>query len=106
MVQSDADDARNPVQVGVAGQEGCLVTQGDGGDHAVDQASWGDAGLAAAAVDAGGAVEVGDRVETAQVEAQQQAAQVGLPGVAAGARQDFHDHRLGDRDRAVGRDQP
>jgi hypothetical protein len=33
------------------------------------------------------------------------AAQIGLTGVAARAGQDLHDHRLGDGDRVLGRDQ-
>ncbi len=56
---------------------------GDGGDHAVDQAPWRDTDLTAPAVDASGALEVGDRVELVQVEPQQQAAQVRFPGICA-----------------------
>ena len=78
---------------------------GDGGDHTVDQSAGRDASLAAAAVDSYGTLEVGDGVETVQMESQQKAAQVRLPGIAAGAGQDFHDHRLGDGDRAVGGNQ-
>jgi hypothetical protein len=64
-----------------------------------------DASLAAAAVDPCGTLEVGDGVETVQMEPQQKAAQVRLPGIAARAGQDFHDHRLGHGDRAVGGNQ-
>jgi hypothetical protein len=105
LVQVDADEAGDAGEVGVAGQERRLLAPGDGGDQAVDQATGSDAGLAAAAVDAGGGVEVSDRVELAQAESQQEAAQVGFSGVAAGSGQDFHDHRLGDGDRTIGRDQ-
>jgi hypothetical protein len=49
-VHGDADYARDPVQVGIAGQERRLVAPGDGGDHAVDETPWGNAGLAAAPV--------------------------------------------------------
>jgi len=81
------------------------VAPGDGGDHAVDQSAGRDASLAAAAVDSCGTLEVGDGVETVQMESQQKAAQVRLPGIAASAGQDFHDHRLGDGDWAVGGDE-
>jgi len=54
---------------------------GDGGYHAVNQAPWRDTGLPASAVDACGALEVGDGVELVQVEPQQQAAQVRFPGI-------------------------
>ena len=77
----------------------------DGGDHAVDQSAGSDARPSAPTVDTGCTVEVGDGVETEKIESQQKAAQVGLPGIAASAGQDFHDHRLGDRDRAVGGNQ-
>jgi endonuclease/exonuclease/phosphatase family protein len=77
----------------------------DGGEHAVHQPAGHDASLAAAAVDPRGTLEVGDGVETAQMESQQKAAQVRLPGIAARAGQDVHDHRLGDGDRAAGGNQ-
>jgi len=60
-----------------------LVAPGDGGDHAVDQSAGLDASLAAAAVDSCGTLEVGGGVETVQMESQQKAAQVRLPGIAA-----------------------
>jgi hypothetical protein len=60
-----------------------LLPPGDGGDHAVEQSPGGDAGPPAAAVDAHGAVEVGGRVEVAQVKPQQKPAQISLPGVVA-----------------------
>ena len=81
------------------------MAPGDGGDHTVHQSAGRDASLAAAAVDSCGTFEIGDGLETVQMESQQKAAQVGLPGIAASAGQDFHDHRLGDRDRAVGGNQ-
>jgi hypothetical protein len=81
------------------------VPPGDGGDHAVDQSAGRDACLPTAAVDACGALEVGNCVEAVQMEPQQKAAQIRLPGVAASSCQDFHDYRLGDGNRAVGRDQ-
>lgn len=78
---------------------------GDSGDHAVDQPAGGDASLPAAAVDAGSALEVGGWVEAVQMEPQQEAAQIRLPGIAARSGQDFHDDRFGNGDRPLGRDQ-
>lgn len=43
LVHLDADDARDAVQVGVAGEQRRLVPPGDGGDHAVDEAPGRDA---------------------------------------------------------------
>jgi hypothetical protein len=81
------------------------VPPGDGGDHAVNQAPRRDAGLPTSAVDAGGALEVGGRVEPVQVEPQQEASQIRFPGIGTRSGEHFHDHWLGDGDRAVGRDQ-
>jgi hypothetical protein len=53
------------------------VPSGGGGDHAVNQALWGDAGLPAPAVDAYGTLEIGGWVELVEVEPQQQAARPG-----------------------------
>ena len=66
---------------------------------------WGDAGGAAAAVDASGTFEVGSRVEGEELEAHEETPQVGLACVGARAREHFHDDRFGDRDRAVLRNQ-
>ena len=59
----------------------------------------------ALAVNSHGAVEVGDHIEAVQVEPQQKTAQISLAGIAACPGEHFHDHRLGDGDRAIGRDE-
>ena len=61
-------------------------------------------GLPAPAEHAYGTVEIGAGIEGAEAESQQETAQVGLAGVAAGPGEHLHHHRFGDRDRAVGRD--
>src|SRR5215469_122560 len=104
-VELDADHARNATKISVAGQERRLLAPGDGGDHAVDQPPRGDAGLPAAAVDTGCAVEVGGRIKAVQMEPEQKTAKINLPCVAARPGQDLHDDGLSDGDRAFGRDQ-
>ena len=78
---------------------------GDGRNHAVNQAAGRDTGLPAPAVDEHGAVEVGSGIEAAETESQQQTAQVGLAGVAAGPGEHLHNHWFSDGDRPVGRDE-
>lgn len=94
LVQLDANDASDVMEVRIAGEKRCVVPPGDGSDHAVDQTLRSDASLPASAVDAYGAVKVGGCVEVVQVETQQQAAQIRFPGVAARAGHDLHDDRL------------
>ena len=43
LVHLDADEARDAVQIGVAGEQCRLMPPGDRGDHAVDEAPGGDA---------------------------------------------------------------
>ena len=52
-----------------------------------------------------GIVEVGGRIETVQVEPQQKTAQIRPAGIVACPGEHFHDHRFGDGDRAIGRDE-
>ena len=80
------------------------MAPGDGGDHAVHQSAGRDASLAAATVDSYGTLEIGDGVETVQMKSQQKATQVPFR-TSLSAGQDFHDHRLGDGNRAVGGNQ-
>ena len=78
---------------------------GHGGDHAANQPPGSDSGLPASTVQAHSAIEVSRGIEVALVEPQQQAPQVGLACVAAGPGEHFHDDRLRDSDRSVGRDE-
>src|SRR5258708_37986784 len=105
LVKLNPDNSCHTVEIGVAGKDGGLLPPGDGGDHAVDQPSWGYAGLPAPPVDSHGTVEVDGCVEMAEMESQQETAQIGLAGIAAGTREHFHDYWFGVGDRPLGRDE-
>jgi hypothetical protein len=93
------------MEISVAGEEGCLLSPGDGGDHAVDQSPGRDTRLPAAAVDTHRAVEVAGCIKVVKVKSKEKTAKISLPGVAARLGQDLHDYWLGNGDGALARDQ-
>jgi kynureninase len=104
LVEIDAGDPGDPVQIDVAGEDGRSLPPGYGCDHAVDQASGGDPHLPAPPVDSHSTVEVGGG-GAVQVESQQQAAEIRLAGIRTRPGKHFHDHGLGDGHRPVGGDE-
>ena len=104
-VQLEPDEARDPVHVHVVSEQGCPSAPSDGRDHAVDHPARSDSCRAATAVDPHGTVEVGHHVEAHQLEAQQQAAKVGLPPIVARAGRHLHYDGLGNGNGARGLDQ-
>jgi len=74
-------------------------------DHAVNHPSRSDADPPASPVDAGGGVEVDGGIEAQEGEANEQAPEVELVGVASGAGRDFHDDGLGHGDLTIPADE-